>query len=167
MSIFSYIYWADWGDQPKISRADLTGMNQETILDQTKVTWPSSIAVDHTLEKIFWADMNKRWICSSDINGDNVLEVVTELTSPYGITVFEDYVYWTDYRLKKLFKANKFNGLRKSTFGNYLTAPMDIAVYHPLVQTRGNNCVAFQMLNHVCLIYRIFLEIIFYHIFFS
>lgn len=120
-----------------MERADLSGSNRHTILDQTEVTWPSSIAIDHTLERIFWADLNKRRICSSDIDGKNVQEVVGELTSPYGVTVFEDYVYWTDYHLKKLFKANKFNGLRKYTFGSYLSAPMDITVYHPLVQAKG------------------------------
>lgn len=131
-----FIFWADWGDQPKMERADLNGKNRKTILDSSEVMWPSSIAIDATLERIFWADMNKRRICSSDIDGKDVREIVTGLTSPYGVTVFEDYVYWTDFHLKKLFKANKFNGLRKATFGSYLSAPMDISVYHPLVQSK-------------------------------
>ena len=134
---FRFIYWTDWGDQPKIERAELSGKNRMTILDHNEVTWASSIAIDHTLEKIFWADLNMRRICSSDVNGNHVQEILSGLTSPYGVTVFEDYVYWTDFQLKRLFKANKFNGHRKSTFGSYLAAPMDISIYHPLVQANG------------------------------
>lgn len=130
-----YIFWSDWGDEPKIERSDLSGGNRLTILNKDEVKWPSSIAIDHTIGRIFWTDMYKRHICSSDVHGKNKKEIVSELTSPFGVAVFEDYVYWTDFYLKKLFKTNKFNGRKTISFGSYLSAPMDISVYHPLLQT--------------------------------
>jgi len=131
-----YLFWSVWGDKGSIQRADLNGKNPTTILNSTNVKWVSSITVDHTIGRIFWADMSLRHICSCDFDGQNKKETITGLTSPYGVTVFEDYVYWTDYYLKKLFKANKFSGKDVKNFGNYLFQPMDIAVFHPLVQTR-------------------------------
>lgn len=32
------------------------------------------------------------------------------LRHPFSITVFEDYVYWTDWDKEAVYKANKFNG---------------------------------------------------------
>jgi len=58
------------------------------------------------------------------------------LSSPYGIAVFEDFVYWTDTHLKKLYKADKFKGSHISPFGSFLFQPMDIRVYHPLLQRK-------------------------------
>lgn len=131
-----YIFWSVWGDEAKIERANLSGENRITILDSYQVKWVSGIAVDHTTERVFWTDMHMRHICSSDINGNDKRVVISELTSPYGIAVFEDYVYWTDDHVMRLFKANKFNGAGSVQFGNYLSEPMGISVYHPLVQTK-------------------------------
>jgi len=131
-----YIYWADWGSEPKIERANLMGEERTTILSHEHVKWTSSIAVDPTIERIFWVDMSSHRICSSDIHGKDKREIVSGLTSPYGVAVFEDYVYWTDLHLKKLFKADKFKGSNVKQFGSYLYQPMDIRVFHPLLQTK-------------------------------
>jgi len=80
--------------------------------------------------------MNFRHICCSDLDGNDKREIVTGLTQPYGVAVFEDYVYWTDLFMKKLYKANKFDGTEHHQFGSFLMQPMDIKVFHPLVQTK-------------------------------
>jgi len=101
------------------------------------VKWVSSIAVDHTLKRIYWIDMNMRHIYSCDVNGKQKILIVSGLTNPYGVAVFEDYVYWTDLRLKKLYKTNKFKRSKNIQLGSYLSQPMDIKVYHPLIQSKG------------------------------
>ena len=140
---FSYIYWSDWGDKPKIERANLSGKDRITIVDHHYVKWVSSIAVDPTLERIYWIDMNKRHIYSSDVNGKQKMLTVSGLTNPYGVAVFEDYVYWTDLRLKKLYKTNRFKPTEKIKLGSNLSQPMDIKVYHPLIQTEGMYALKF------------------------
>lgn len=131
-----FLYWSDWGVEPKIERANLMGENRKTILSHEHVKWTSSIAVDPTIERIFWVDMSSHRICSSDIHGNDKREIVTGLSSPYGVAVFEDFVYWTDTHLNKLYKADKFKGSNISPFGSFIHQPMDIRVYHPLLQKK-------------------------------
>ncbi|XP_057293261.1 low-density lipoprotein receptor-like [Hydractinia symbiolongicarpus] len=128
------IYWTDWGKSPKIERANLDGTDRKTIVTLSHVTWPSGITIDHTLNRLYWTDLKRRHICSSAIDGSDIKVIVKHLSSPFGLTVFEDHVYWTDYSEQKLFKANKFTGRQLTQFKESFFAPMDINVYHPLVQ---------------------------------
>ena len=39
------MYWTDWGDHPKIERADLNGNNRLTLVSGN-MGWPNGIALD-------------------------------------------------------------------------------------------------------------------------
>ena len=108
-----------------------------TILTTSHVKWPASIAIDNTLQRLYWTDLSKRHICSCDLDGANVKVIIKDLSSPYALTVFEEYVYWTDFTEQRLYKANKFSGNRQENFKETFLAPMDINVFHPLSQKEG------------------------------
>ena len=40
----------------------------------------------------------------------NLQAVVSSLSRPYGLTLFDRFVYWTDRKNLTLFRANKYNG---------------------------------------------------------
>jgi len=60
------------------------------------------------------------------------------MAHPYGLTVFEDYVFWTDWNFKSIHRADKFTGNHSMTLmTNLPIQPFDIKVYSPLRQPSG------------------------------
>lgn len=51
----SYMYWTDWGEVPKIERADLDGM-ERLVMVNTSLGWPNGLALDYDERKIYWGD---------------------------------------------------------------------------------------------------------------
>jgi len=77
------------------------------------------------------------WRCS-DLNGNNRLVLNVKMAHPYGLTVFENYVYWTDWNFKSIHRADKFTGNNSMTLKTgLLIPPFDIKVYSPLRQPPG------------------------------
>ena len=56
---------------------------------------------------------------------------------PFAITVFEDYMYWTDWNHLSIEMADKYTGDGHIVLQNLTHRPMDIHVYHPLKQPKG------------------------------
>jgi len=64
------------------------------------------------------------------------------MSHPYGVAVFENYVYWTDWNFKSIHRADKFTGNNSLTLlSNLPIQPYDIKVYSPLRQPPGNSSV--------------------------
>lgn len=51
----SYMYWTDWGEVPKIERADLDG-TERLVMANTSLGWPNGLALDYHQRKIYWGD---------------------------------------------------------------------------------------------------------------
>lgn len=55
----------------------------------------------------------------------------------FAMTLFEEYIYWTDWETKSINRAHKTLGTNKSTLISTLHRPMDIHIYHPYRQPEG------------------------------
>ena len=62
---------------------------------------------------------------------------------PFALTVFEDYVYFTDWAPESIRRLHRVHGGSKIIFKNDLKKPMDIQVLHPGRQPRNKS-----ILNH-------------------
>lgn len=49
------MYWTDWGEVPKIERADLDG-TERLVLVNTSLGWPNGLALDYQERRIYWGD---------------------------------------------------------------------------------------------------------------
>jgi len=49
------MYWTDWGEVPKIERADLDGM-ERLVMVNTSLGWPNGLALDYDERKLYWGD---------------------------------------------------------------------------------------------------------------
>ena len=49
------MYWTDWGEVPKIERADLDGA-ERLVMANTSLGWPNGLALDYHDRKIYWGD---------------------------------------------------------------------------------------------------------------
>lgn len=109
------MYWTDCGKNPHIERANLDGTMRETIIDKSKINiiTPIALTLDFSTNRIFWMDSKLSSISSCGFDGSNIrpiLKLYKRLSNPYSLSVFEDYVYWTNWELGDVLEANKFNG---------------------------------------------------------
>lgn len=49
------MYWTDWGEVPKIERADLDG-TERLVMVNTSLGWPNGLALDYQERRIYWGD---------------------------------------------------------------------------------------------------------------
>ncbi|KAL7037291.1 hypothetical protein ACKWTF_009156 [Chironomus riparius] len=152
-----WMFWSDWGSNPRIERAGMDGTHRQTIVSYD-VKWPNGLTLDIVQKRIYWVDAKLNVIssCNYDGTGRNlVLHSTDTLRHPFSITTFEDYVYWTDWDKEAVFRANKFNGkdVEPVTALHMLQHPMTIHVYHPYRQPDGeNHCQAVNgHCSHLCL----------------
>lgn len=59
----------------------------------------------------------------------------SQLPHPFGLTVHEDKLYWTDWQSKSIQSANKLTGLGRHTLAENLENLMDIHMFHRLRET--------------------------------
>ena len=71
----------------------MDGKNAMKLINPTGVPKFEDIAVDHKNSVLYWT--NNGNIYSSDLNGDNVTEHESGSSTPSGISVSDDVLYWT------------------------------------------------------------------------
>ena len=49
---------------------------------------------------------------------------------PFGLTLYNDKIYWTDWLQAKIFVADKRNGMNEETLQSNIGSVMDISVFH-------------------------------------
>ncbi|XP_055379228.1 putative uncharacterized protein DDB_G0282133 isoform X1 [Condylostylus longicornis] len=155
--IDGWMYWTDWGANPKIERAGMDGTHRQAIVTYD-VKWPNGITLDLVKKRVYWVDAKLNVISSCNYDGTDrrlILYSSESLRHPFSITTFEDYMYWTDWDKQTVFKANKFNGegVEAITALHMVQHPMTIHVYHPYRQPDGtNHCQSVNgHCSHLCL----------------
>ncbi|KAF3843047.1 hypothetical protein F7725_001896 [Dissostichus mawsoni] len=151
---YGYVYWTDWGDKAFIGRVGMDGTNKAAIIT-TKIEWPNGITIDYTNDKLYWSDAHLSYIEYSDLDGQHRHTVYDgDLPHPFALTVFEDFVYWTDWNTRSVEKGNKYDGSGRQSLVNTTHRPFDVHVCHPYRQPIGNNPCAVNNggCSHLCLI---------------
>nr|XP_042700082.1 LOW QUALITY PROTEIN: prolow-density lipoprotein receptor-related protein 1 [Chrysemys picta bellii] len=125
-----YLYWTDWGDHSLIGKIGMDGTNRSVIVD-TKITWPNGLTLDYINGRIYWADAREDYIEFASLDGSNRHIVLSQdIPHIFALTLFEDYIYWTDWETKSINRAHKTTGANKSMLISTLHRPMDIHIYH-------------------------------------
>ncbi|XP_064103032.1 low-density lipoprotein receptor-like [Macrobrachium nipponense] len=151
-----YIFWTDWGSDPKIERAGLDGAGRLPIVREPHVFWPNGITMDHSSNHIYWCDGKLNTISRANLDGSHVEVILFSpsfLRLPYSITVFEDRLYWTDWSQLALYSADKFTGedVKSISAGHLLESPKVVHVYHEHRQPSGENVCEAHGCSHFCI----------------
>ena len=101
-----FIYWLDYGQHPKISRANLDGSNRKPLVTNG-ISHPTGLTVDMQTHNVYWVDSEEDGIYSIGFNGTNRQVIRENLPSPRGLAILRDDVYWVDRNLMGIFKATK------------------------------------------------------------
>uniref|UniRef100_A0A667YNG9 LDL receptor related protein 1 n=1 Tax=Myripristis murdjan TaxID=586833 RepID=A0A667YNG9_9TELE len=139
---YGYLYWSDWGDNPHIGRIGMDATNRSVIVED-KITWPNGLTLDFINDRIYWADAREDYIEFASLDGSSRHTVLSnDIPHIFAMTLFEEFIYWTDWETKSINRAHKTQGTNKTTLISTLHRPMDIHIYHPYRQP--------EVLNHPC-----------------
>uniref|UniRef100_A0AAR5Q063 EGF-like domain-containing protein n=1 Tax=Dendroctonus ponderosae TaxID=77166 RepID=A0AAR5Q063_DENPD len=157
-----YLFWSDWDNSaPRIERCSLAGLDRQIVVQVDhfiKGGWPNGLTLDYVMRRIYWADARSDSIHTCDYNGNDHHEVISNqefLSHPFAISLFENYVYWTDWRTNSVMRANKWTGGDVMVIQRTLTQPFDIKIMHPSRQPPGKNPCGSDNggCSHLCLIH--------------
>lgn len=87
----SAIYWSDVTAH-QILKANLDGTGVQLLVSDSSVT---AVNLAVTATNIYWTDQSGA-IKRSNLDGTNVVDVVSGLLTPAGIAVTDSLIYWTD-----------------------------------------------------------------------
>eukprot|EP00079_Xenopus_tropicalis_P012610 XP_002939758.2 PREDICTED: prolow-density lipoprotein receptor-related protein 1 [Xenopus tropicalis] len=125
-----FLYWTDWGDNSLIGKIGMDGTNRSVIVD-SRITWPNGLTLDYVNSRIYWADAREDYIQFANLDGTNRHTVISQdIPHIFALTLFEDYIYWTDWETKSINRAHKTTGANKTMLISTLHRPMDIHIYH-------------------------------------
>lgn len=63
-----FMYWTDWGVNPKIERAGMDA-SERTVIISTNLTWPNGLAIDYQTQRLYWADASVKTIEFGNFDG--------------------------------------------------------------------------------------------------
>ncbi|XP_069472627.1 low-density lipoprotein receptor-related protein 1B isoform X1 [Ambystoma mexicanum] len=148
-----YLYWIDCCESPLIGRVGMDGTNQSVVI-KTMISRPMALTLDYVNNRLYWADENH--IEFSEKDGSNRNKVpIQDVMGVIALTMFEDFIYWTDGKTKSLSRAHKTSGTERVSLINSWHAITDIQVYHSYRQpdvpkhpckTNNGHC------SHLCLL---------------
>ncbi|XP_066592780.1 vitellogenin receptor [Prorops nasuta] len=108
-----FVVFRERNDRYSIIKMQMSGLFRVTLIND--LFGPRvSLHYDKVTKRIFWADQGKGSIEVSDINGNNRYIIRTGITSPVGLSMLGDYLFWNEYDTNKLYFVNT-----NSTTGGY------------------------------------------------
>ncbi|UYV70470.1 hypothetical protein LAZ67_7003147 [Cordylochernes scorpioides] len=152
-----YLFYTDWGHHSYIARIGMDGTNFTRIITyENKLVWPNALTIDYFAEKIYWADAHLDYIEFAEYDGSRRHRILQGKSVPhvFALTVLDEWLYWTDWNMKAVYRANKLNGEHLEVLRNTSHRPYDIQVYHPIRQLPYHNPCSENNggCSHLCLI---------------
>ncbi|GFS04390.1 low-density lipoprotein receptor-related protein, partial [Elysia marginata] len=127
------LFWTDLQKEfPRIEKCSMAGeiKTRRVIFDIRNLKgggWPNGITADLEQRRLYWVDARSDSIHSTDYDGQDLKLIIkshTVLGHPFSITVFEHYVFWTDWdnntvvREERLYWTDTHNHVITSAFLN-------------------------------------------------
>uniref|UniRef100_A0A672MHT7 Low-density lipoprotein receptor-related protein 6-like n=1 Tax=Sinocyclocheilus grahami TaxID=75366 RepID=A0A672MHT7_SINGR len=145
-----FMYWTEWGGRPKIDRAAMDGSGRITLVPN--VGRANGLTIDYTERRLYWTDLDTTLIESSNMLGLEREVIADDLPHPFGLTQYQDYIYWTDWSQRSIERANKTSGQNRTVIQGHLDYVMDILVFHSSRQSGWNACASTNgHCSHLCL----------------
>ncbi|XP_028824867.1 low-density lipoprotein receptor-related protein 1-like isoform X2 [Denticeps clupeoides] len=149
------MYWADWGNHPKIETAAMDGTLRQTLVHEN-IQWPTGLAVDYFNERLYWADAKLSVIGSVRLDGSDPVLAVSGLKNnllhPFSIDIFEDYIYGVTYINNVVFRVNKFGKGPTENLTTGINHATDIVLHHRYKQPEMANPCDKKKCEWLCLL---------------
>jgi len=102
------IFWTDWDRlHPKIEWANADGSERSIFLEGKEISLPNSLAIDYETEELCFADAGTKKIECIQIDSRQKRTIATNCTYPFGVTVNDRYIFWSDWISKRVERVDK------------------------------------------------------------
>ena len=130
--------WTDWGDQPKIEKATLNGIDRVAIVT-SNLYWPNGIELERGKKQVFWVDAGVDRVETVDYHGNNrKLLFQANGLHPFGVALIPPFLFFTDWASHSgLHRLDAYTG--GYIFSGYSVSgwPMGIVAYDSSRQPSG------------------------------
>ncbi|KAL9960475.1 hypothetical protein ACROYT_G033940 [Oculina patagonica] len=101
------MFWTDWGQNPKIERATLSGTQRVTIVT-SNLELPNGIGLDRRNRLVFWVDGGLNRVESVDYHGNNRKLLFHQQSGFYffQVTFLSSYLFVSDWGTEGIHKFN-------------------------------------------------------------
>lgn len=145
------LFWTDWGANPMVATASMDGKFSRPLITRN-IIWPNGLALDWPNDRLYWVDAKFQSIDSCKLDGSDRRRVIEKVSNhPYGIAVFQDQVFWSDWESNSIQSCDKFTGEHLNTVVRD-DIIYDIKVYHPAMQPVMVNSCHDNPCSHLCLL---------------
>lgn len=122
-----------------IEMAGMDGKNRSLFLNQN-ITWPTSITIDQPNNRLYWLDIKRELIESVRLDGTD-RRVVFRKTMGYiySLAIFENKLYWNDWRDFTIQSCDKFNGKNRQIVARADDSVYDIYIEHSALRPKSPN----------------------------
>ncbi|KAJ8676395.1 hypothetical protein QAD02_012182 [Eretmocerus hayati] len=149
-----YLFWAEWGEHPRIARSNLDGGNKRSIVS-TDLSLPNGLSIDYAERYIYWADALKDRIEKCNLHGNYRVTLIPEAINAFGLTQYGHYIYWGDWFKEMIEKADKRTSSSRSKIRTALDGTTDIRTVSSTRQTGWTPCAMENGgCSHLCLFTR-------------
>eukprot|EP00794_Sanderia_malayensis_P017393 gene17393-19134_t len=138
--VAGYLFYTDWSQPAKIGRADMDGSHHIILINGTRIGWPNGLAIDFNESKIYWADAKTDVIERMNLNGLAREVVLTGLSHPFGLALFGEFIFFSDWQDRSIFRVSKHNTSSFHVLRQGLVGLMELQVYDESMQTGNNSC---------------------------
>lgn len=134
-----------------IAVAGMDGKSQKSLITDN-IHWPNGLALDWQNNRLYWVDAKVKLIESCKLDGSGRRAVIQSVSKhPYGIAIFMDKLYWSDWDSKSIQSCDKFTGKNREIIvrDNVI---YDLHIYHPSMQQFTQNVCNDNACSHLCLL---------------
>lgn len=96
--------------------------------------WPNGVSVDFTSRLVYWVDAKANTLSCVHESGAGARVLLRGLRHPFGLDVFGDFIYWTDWDSKDVKRMRKTDNSSISVVRSNLPGVMSIKVFDPARQ---------------------------------
>lgn len=108
------------------------------LLVETGIVWPNAVTIDYADDVLYWADAALHRIEKMDLGGaTRTFFMTTVLSHPFSMTVFKQFVYWSEWHYQGIFRVNKYTGLQDSKVRKRIFRPTGLAFLDKYRQLPG------------------------------
>eukprot|EP00063_Salmo_salar_P032241 XP_014007076.1 PREDICTED: low-density lipoprotein receptor-related protein 1B-like [Salmo salar] len=115
--LHSWMYWTDWEEDEvndsvgKIEKAWMDGSHRQDFVT-SGILWPNGLTLDHGSSNMYWCDAYYDHIERISLDGTHRTVVYNgkELNHPFGISLHQNSVFWTDYMNASIFQLDLQSG---------------------------------------------------------
>ena len=125
------MYWCEVGVDHKIEVANMDG-DDRRVLVRRGLYYPNGLTLDDAKNRLYWVDSHLDILEYYDLERHTITTLLDRgsiLSYPFGLTLLDDQLYWTDWNRDAVYQADKTTASQPKVLVNGFSQPMDIHAY--------------------------------------